>query len=51
MRLAVPDAVERVVNMLAVLGVPAAVRQTPRRPDVWWERNPEAAGPPSSPSH
>jgi hydrogenase maturation protease len=38
MRLAVPDAVERVVNMLAVLGVPPIARPAPLDPDLWWER-------------
>jgi hypothetical protein len=40
MRSAVPDAVERVVNMLAVLGLPPIVRPIPLEPDVWWERKP-----------
>jgi hydrogenase maturation protease len=38
MRDAVPLAVERVVNMLAVLGFPPVSRQPPVEPDIWWER-------------
>jgi hydrogenase maturation protease len=37
-RRAVPDALERVVNMLAVLGLPPVVRPAPLDPDLWWER-------------
>jgi hydrogenase maturation protease len=40
MRQAVPKAVERVINMLAVLGYPSVARPKPLEPDVWWERKP-----------
>ena len=40
-RLAVPAAVERVVNLLAVFGLAPVARKTPRAPDLWWERSPE----------
>ncbi|HEX2344557.1 MAG TPA: hypothetical protein VHI98_29070 [Vicinamibacterales bacterium] len=39
MRTAVPAAVERVVNMLAVFGLAPVGRPRPLEPDVWWERN------------
>jgi hydrogenase maturation protease len=40
MREAVSTAVERVINMLAVLGCPAVARPKPIEPDIWWERSP-----------
>jgi hydrogenase maturation protease len=44
MRQAVTTAVERVINMLAVLGYPAVARPKPLEPDIWWERSPGCTG-------
>ncbi len=39
MRTAVPAAIERVANLLAVFGLAPVARQPPLEPDVWWERS------------
>jgi hydrogenase maturation protease len=44
MRAAVPAAVERVVNLLAVFGLTPCARQAPLEPDVWWERTAGSTG-------
>jgi hydrogenase maturation protease len=40
-RAAMPAAVEKVVEELRALGVPATRRDPPGKPDLWWEKAPE----------